>query len=201
MFGAKRVLQLIILLLVIILILFMDFAYKTFSLRAESSQVDAIVVLAGGKGRIEEGVRLYRNHTGRWLLLVGVDPVVRKRDLYKADRSGRDADNVVLENTSQNTLENAIYAKDMILARKVSSIILITSRYHIRRAELLFKSMLPSEIKIIPYPVDGKNLKEGWWRHRGSLRLLAQEFYKYYIYKVLFLFVSSDIHGDPLRVE
>jgi uncharacterized SAM-binding protein YcdF (DUF218 family) len=187
--------------LVGILVLFFDFAYQTFSLRPGKESVDAIVVLAGGKGRVEEGVRLYQNRTGRWLLFVGVDPVVRKGDLYKGYPLRRSSENVVLENVSRNTLENAIYAKDMIAARKITSIALITSRYHMKRAELLFKAILPAGIRISPHPVDSSNLKEEWWSHRGSLRLLVQEFYKYYVYKLLFLFVSGDIHGDPLRLD
>ena len=42
---------------VIITVLFIDFTYKTFSYRQNTQKADAIVVLAGGKGRVDEGVR------------------------------------------------------------------------------------------------------------------------------------------------
>ncbi len=197
----KRVAYGVVFLFAGVLALFADFAYQTFSIRPVNEPMDAIVVLAGGRGRIEEGVRLYRKGGGRWLLLVGVDPVVKKGDLYKYNQSGGGAEHVVLEKVSRNTLENAIYAKEIIVARKITSIVLITSRYHMKRAELLFRSILPDGIRIVPHPVDSGNLKEEWWRHPGSFRLLVREFCKFYVYKLLFLFVSGDIHGDALRLD
>lgn len=199
--GVKWVAGVLLALAVGVALLFIAFACQTFLLRPGQEQVDAIVVLAGGKGRIEEGIRLYQADAGRWLLLVGVDPVVRKSELYRPGGAMRSASRVVLENVSRNTLENAIYAKDIIVARDIRSISLITSRYHMKRAELLFRAILPAGIRVVPHPVDSSNLKAEWWRHAGSLRLLAQEFYKYWIYKMLFLFVSGDIHGDPLRID
>ena len=69
--------------LVVIAALFIDFTYKTFSYRQSTQRADAIVVLTGGKGRVEEGVRLFRASRAEFLFFVGVDPSVRKSDLYR----------------------------------------------------------------------------------------------------------------------
>jgi uncharacterized SAM-binding protein YcdF (DUF218 family) len=174
-------------------ILFVDFAYKTFSLRQRDVQTDAIVVLAGGRGRIEEGIRLYREGKGTLLFLIGVSPSVRKIDLFKERPSERRGDHVFLEKVSRNTLENAIYARELILKHKVGSIKLITSRYHMKRATLLFRTMLPKDIAIFPYPVDSKNLKEEWWSDESSFRLLFSEFYKYCMFRLMFLVASGEM--------
>ncbi|MFZ2949085.1 MAG: YdcF family protein, partial [Desulfuromonadaceae bacterium] len=58
---------------VVITALFIDFTYKTFSYRQNRQKADAIVVLTGGKGRVEEGVRLFRARRAEFLIFVGVD--------------------------------------------------------------------------------------------------------------------------------
>ena len=173
--------------------LFIDFTYTTFSLRQRDVKTDAIVVLTGGRGRVEEGIRLYRDHRARWLYLVGVDPSVRKGDLFTERAGTRDGAEIVLEKSSRNTLENALYTRDLIARHKINSLLLITSRYHMKRAVLIFRSTLPKDIAVYPYPVDSKNLKQAWWSHGGSFRLLFSEFYKYCLFKAFFLFAPNEL--------
>ncbi len=189
----KGSLSLVIVLLLVTAVLFVDFAYKTFSLRQKDLTADAIVVLAGGRGRIEEGSRLYREKRGQWLLLIGVDPSVRKRDLYRERSGERSGEAVILENVSRNTLENALYARNLIVQRNIRSITLITSRYHMKRATLIFRNALPPEIAIYPHPVDSRNLQETWWSHSGSFRLLFSEFYKYCMFRFFFLVAPGEL--------
>jgi uncharacterized SAM-binding protein YcdF (DUF218 family) len=189
----KGVLSILVILLVALAVLFVDFVHKTFSVRSSERTTDAIVVLAGGRGRIEEGNRLYRNQQGSWLFLIGVDPLVRKRDLFRDRNSAGEGDKVILEKVSRNTLENALYARDIIVSKEIGSISLITSRYHMKRATLIFRSLLPREIAIYPHPVDSRNLQEKWWNHGSSFRLLFSEFYKYCLFRFFFLFASGEL--------
>jgi uncharacterized SAM-binding protein YcdF (DUF218 family) len=189
----KGLFSLLVLMLFILSVLFVDFVYKTFSLSQREVQTDAVVVLAGGRGRVEEGVKLYREGKGHLLFLIGVDPLVKKRDLY----TGAGADNVFLEKNSRNTLENAIYARDLIISHKVRTITLITSRYHMKRATLIFRNALPKDIAIYPHPVDSRNLKEDWWIHGGSFKLLFSEFYKYCMFRSFFLLEPGELRPLP----
>lgn len=178
---------------VVVVVLFVDFAYKTFSVRQRDIATDAIVVLAGGRGRVEEGVRLFRDRQGKYLFLIGVDPLVRKRELFR-DRQGEDlSERVFLEKASRNTLENALYGREIIDLKDIRSIRLITSRYHMKRATLIFRNTLPRDIAIYPHPVDSINLKQAWWRDKGSFRLLFSEFYKYCLFRFFFLFASGEL--------
>ncbi|HTP66278.1 MAG TPA: YdcF family protein [Geobacteraceae bacterium] len=183
----KGLLSLLVIILVAMAVLFVDFAYKTFSLHQQDVKTDAIVVLTGGRGRVEEGLRLFRENRARWLFLIGVDPSVQRGDLLKGRHDERDAEGIILEKVSRNTLENAIYSRDLIAGRNIRSISLITSRYHMKRATLIFRNMLPGEIAIFPHPVDSRNLKEEWWNDPGSFRLLFSEFYKYVMFRFFFL--------------
>jgi len=194
----KAFVSLFILTLLVVTALFIDFTYKTFSARPRQVQADAIVVLAGGKGRIEEGVRLFRDRRAQWLFLVGVDPTVRKSDLYRPKNGDPSSDFVVLEKLSRNTLENAMYGRDLIVEHKVSSVLLITSRYHLKRAAILFHNALPPAVAVYPYPVDSQKIKEDWWHHVGTFRLLFTEFYKYCLFRTFFLFSPGEL--QPVKL-
>jgi uncharacterized SAM-binding protein YcdF (DUF218 family) len=191
----KGLFSLALIVLLALAVLFIDFTYKTFSLGLRQVKTDAIVVLAGGRGRVEEGVKLYRGHQSRYLFLIGVDPSVRKSDLFRERPGEKMSAGVFLENESRNTLENALYSRDLLLKKDIGSIMLITSRYHMKRATLIFRNILPKEVAIYPHPVDSKNLKEEWWNHAGSFRLLFTEFYKYCLFRFFFLFDIGELRG------
>ncbi len=181
----------------VVAVLFVDFVYKTFSFRAREVQTDAIVVLTGGRGRVEEGVRLYREQPGSALFLIGVDPSVRKSDLFRERRGERGGDEVYLEKVSRNTLENALYARELLEQHHVRSLRLITSRYHMKRSLLIFRSILPKNVAIYPHPVTSANAKDDWWSHGGSVRLLFSEFYKYCLFRFFFLFSPNELRAIP----
>jgi uncharacterized SAM-binding protein YcdF (DUF218 family) len=189
----KGFISCVLLIFLLVSVLFVDFVYKTFSFRTRDLNPDAVVVLAGGKGRIEEGVRLYREGKGERLFLIGVDPSVKKADLYKEVEGQRSSEQVYLEKVSRNTLENAIFARELILKDNVRSMLLITSRYHMKRSLLIFRNILPKDIAIYPHPVTNKSSTEEWWSHGGSLRLLFSEFYKYCLYRTVFLFSQGEL--------
>lgn len=189
----RGIFSLLVILLIVTAVLFVDFAYKTFSVRQRDISTDAIVVLAGGRGRVEEGIRLFRERKGEYLFLIGVDPMVRKQELFR-DREGETlSERVILEKASRNTLENALYGREILTRKDIRSIRLITSRYHMKRATLMFRNTLPRDIAIYPHPVDTVNLKEAWWRDKGSFRLLFSEFYKYCLFRFFFLFASGEL--------
>jgi len=189
----KGLFSLLVIILIALAVLFVDFAYKTFSLRQQDVKTGAIVVLTGGRGRVEEGVRLYRGEKARWLFLIGVDPSVQKKDLFKGGDGEMKGEGIILEKVSRNTLENAFYSRDLIMKNDIHSIRLITSRYHMKRATLIFRNLLPKDVAIYPHPVDSKNLKEKWWNDSGSFRLLFTEFYKYCLFRFFFLFGSGEL--------
>jgi len=147
---------------------------------------DAIFVLTGGEGRIQEGFRAWSGGAARELYILGagrrvpVSRIVPEGLRIPAEALSR----VHVEGWSENTLENAFSAKSAVGERKYSSIILVTSDYHIPRAFLAFRKVLPpdvalSAIRVRPEGGAGASWRwarrhfiEGWkfWGYRVLLR-------------------------------
>ncbi|MBI5492091.1 MAG: YdcF family protein [Deltaproteobacteria bacterium] len=149
---------------------------------ADTGVTDAIVVLTGGMGRVEEGLSLLRKGKAGLLVLSGVhaDADLDSIFLNHLDRSERPR--IVLEKKSGSTFENAVEVKRFMEERGLKSMVLITSVYHMKRAEYIFRRIMPPDIRIEPYRVSTPNFdEEKWWQGR-SLMLLLIEFLKYYWY-------------------
>jgi len=148
---------------------------------------DAIMVLTGGENRIQEGYRAWRTGQGRELCILGAGSGVNY-DLILPGRptlSPEDLRNVHVESWSENTLENAYSAKELISERKYAKVILVTSGYHVPRAYLTLRTVLPGSVSILVNPVHTE------WRDRAAFarafRLYFVEGLKYWWYR-LFLF-------------
>lgn len=169
--------------------LFYDFVATTQILNAETAppnRTDAIVVLTGGKGRAEEGLRRLRKGASRTLILSGVNEGAGLDSIYRRkDKIGeRERQSIILEKNSRSTYENAVEVNKIVRRQKLKSILLITSVYHMKRAHYTFRKVIPKEVEIIPLAVSSPNYDEEKWWGAKSLGLLAPEFVKYYFYKL-----------------
>jgi uncharacterized SAM-binding protein YcdF (DUF218 family) len=119
---------------------------------AGTPKVDAIVVITGGKGRIEHAATLLAEGKGERLLIAGADPSVRKVDLVRRLNAPRQLLDccVDLGSESVDTRSNAEEAKRWLDRRRYKSLRLVTSDWHMRRAHYEFNRQLESDIKVIP---------------------------------------------------
>jgi uncharacterized SAM-binding protein YcdF (DUF218 family) len=119
---------------------------------ADAERTEAIVVITGGKGRIERGIEVLEAGRARRLLVAGADPAVTKRDLVR--RLGghkRLVDCCVdLGSESVDTRSNAEEASRWLGRRGYRSFRLITSDYHMRRARYDFREVLGDKYKVVP---------------------------------------------------
>ena len=123
---------------------------------ADSPKVDAIVVITGGKGRIEHATDLLGQGQGKRLLIAGADPAVRKVDLvHRLGGKERLFECCIdLGSESVDTRSNAEEAKRWIERRRYKSIRLVTSDWHMRRARYEFNRQLDRETEIVPDAVE-----------------------------------------------
>ncbi|MDO8426109.1 MAG: YdcF family protein [Deltaproteobacteria bacterium] len=173
-------------LLAVIVYLFLDFTAGLKYKNAEPAGADAIVVLTGGVGRVEEGLSLLRKGKAGLLVLSGVHEDADHDSIFLNSLNKAEKLNILLEKRSGSTYENAVEVKRFMEERGFKSMVLITSVYHMKRAEYIFRKIMPPEIRIEPYRVSTPNFDEERWWHGRSLVLLIIEFLKYNWYEVGF---------------
>lgn len=85
----------------------------------------------------------------------------------KALQLGISETDIILENTSQNTVENILGAmlelQRVFWLNRVSKVLLVTTTYHMRRSLAIARYLFPEHIEIIPCPADDKNTKRDNW--------------------------------------
>lgn len=142
---------------------------------------DAIVVLTGGQFRLDAAVDLLKSGKGRRLLISGVNPTARPRDLASATgtetslfRCCVDVDYAALD-TIGNATESAKWVKN----NGFHSIILVTNNYHMPRSLLEMGRALDG-VTLQPYAVVNTPLNDGSWLTKPrALRVLVTEYAKY----------------------
>ncbi len=181
--GLRLVLSLLCALLVATMgASFIRFADKVASISMpDDSRADAIVVLTGGTERVSHAVRLLEENRAERLLISGVHPgttVAQISTMTGSDTALFECC-VDLDRLALNTEGNAIETANWAHKHAFSSLLLVTSAYHLPRAEVELQGALP-DVRLIPYPVQpsGMNLKS-WYRQPATIRLLLREYVKY----------------------
>jgi hypothetical protein len=69
---------------------------------------------------------------------------------------------------------------DEVLSRGYTAILLVTSKYHTRRAAEIYRFLAAGQVAIIVRPARDDDFQtEGWWRDRISTRRLVIEYQKW----------------------
>lgn len=168
---------------------------------------DVIVVLAGGiteQGELPQSVRqrvrtaqkMYRHKIAPLIIMSGrwsanwdlLSPLQTEAALMveQARRLGIPAKDLLVEEHSQNTQENAFYTFKLFLQpRQWKRIVVITSDFHVRRTQQIFRHLLGPQYQV---QVIGTHVEVGIWkqlRWQGKEFLLsgAQWFLQYCIHR------------------
>lgn len=148
-----------------------------------ATHTDAIVVLTGGHGRVEEGVVLLRLGMAGKLFISGVEPGVEVPEVLKRAQVVPAAEDkaIVLGHHAESTAANADETAAWMKSQAYRSLRLVTANYHMRRSLLEFRHALP-DATIIPHPIFPDTVKQvRWWMFPGTIRLMAGEYTKYLI--------------------
>jgi uncharacterized SAM-binding protein YcdF (DUF218 family) len=158
--------------------------------RPGKERADAIMVLAGGENRIRTGLALLREGAGTELHIVGAGRgVTAARVIPGYDAlDGRDRDRIHIESWSENTFENAASVKSIVNERRLRSIVLVTSDYHVPRAARAVRAILPPDVAMTVVPVGGERKEGGRERRTTRFRLYLAESVKYWGFRLLLLF-------------
>lgn len=146
---------------------------------------DAILVFTGGEGRIAAGYRAWKEGKGKELFVLGAGPEAKLASILPEGEqvTQDDLPRIHIEGWSENTLENAVSAKSQVVSRMYRKVILVTSDYHVPRAHLTLRKILPPAVSISVIPVRSAWGRKGAW-HRLP-RIFLVEGWKYWGYRFL----------------
>lgn len=156
------------------------FVHSSLTIAADPSETEAIVVLTGGRSRLEEGLDLLGAGRARKLFISGVNPHVDRSELMRAaGRAGdNDADRIFLGHDAYNTSGNARETAVWMQQQGYRSLRLVTSWYHMQRSLLEFERAMP-EARIVAEPVFPSHegdTRSGWL---DTALLTVSEYNKY----------------------
>lgn len=122
----------------------------TLATPAEGVTTDAIVVLTGGRGRIERGVALLQAKAARRMFVsgvpIGVTPADLARENHAPGRLFRCC--IDLGNAAVDTRSNAQETADWLREHGYKSVRLVTSDWHMARARMELASAVGATVTI-----------------------------------------------------
>lgn len=133
-------------------------------------RTDAVVVLTGGEGRISHALSVLRKGEARKMLVAGVDREVKPREFaaeYRVEQRLMTCC-ITLGYQSVDTRSNALEAARWIADEKVTSVRLVTSDWHMRRAAFDLAQVAPAGTAIVEDAVTS----------RPRFRILFLEYHK-----------------------
>ncbi|MBW2039801.1 MAG: YdcF family protein [Deltaproteobacteria bacterium] len=153
---------------------------------------DTIVRARGGADLYKRGLakRIFISRVER---MEGLEEVKKQgifipenRDLAIIVLEGLGVPLAAIETSKQevtSTREEAKEVRNFIEKRGYKSVLLVTSKYHSRRAHLIFKDTLKEKAKVIsvPSPYDSYN-PEGWWKREKDWKRVILEYQKLLLY-------------------
>lgn len=140
-------------------------------LPAGAQKTDAIVVLTGGPGRIDRALERLEAGDAKRLLISGVAREVKPRELaveYKRPEELFDCC-IALGFEAEDTRSNATEVATWVARRNYKSVRLITTDWHMRRAEYELARAVGDKVTIVPDAVHSE----------PSFATLFREYHKY----------------------
>jgi uncharacterized SAM-binding protein YcdF (DUF218 family) len=144
---------------------------------------DGIVVMTGGASRISDAIELLSNGHGKRLLISGVHRDTSAAEIARINPryQGLVACCVDLDHSAINTVGNATETRRWAHDRGFSSLIVVTSAYHMPRTMAELATQMPG-VALVPFPVVTEKLRnEPWWASAPTARLVLSEYAKFVV--------------------
>lgn len=124
-----------------------------------ATKTDAIIVLTGGNNRIHEGLKLFAEKKSKNLFISGVHKDVMMGEITRQWQGSPALPPccITLGYQATSTTENALETREWIEKNNIKTIRLVTGNYHMTRALLEVRHMLPG-IKVYMNPVPQNDL-------------------------------------------
>lgn len=156
--------------------------------------VDAIVAISGGDtaARTNEAVGLYKNGWSDTLIFSGAaldktGPSNAAAMREQAIKAGVPESAITVEEYGATTRENAANTQRIFQANDIKSVILVTSAYHQRRANLEFTERVQGSVSVLNHPVaKDDQWSPSWWLTGEGWYLAFSE-----LIKIIFFYLGG----------
>lgn len=147
-------------------------------LQDQGASADCIIVLGSikaAKYRVPAAADAFFSGRSEKIMLCGGkirdfsgESMTEAENMYqKALELGVPEANIIIENHSQNTIENILCSllelQRSLWLNKVNSVLLVTTTYHMRRSLQIAKYLFPAHISVYPCPADDRTTKRDNW--------------------------------------
>ena len=177
----RLIFDLVMLAVVMLIIGFFIFTGSIERSQLEPRTADGIAVLTGGAARIDEAMKLLTQQKAKRLLITGVNRTTSTEELKQLASQGDQLFSccVDIDKEARNTIDNATETSQWVARNHYTSVIVVTSNYHMPRALAELARVMPG-VTLIPYSVVDNNVHlDRWWTFPGTTRLLISEYLKY----------------------
>ncbi|MCG9969031.1 YdcF family protein [Pelotomaculum terephthalicicum JT] len=174
----------------LLLIVFIVLAYPPWPLMAKllvvderPEAVDVLIALSGDSERELYAAELYRLGLAPKIIMSGHRPGTQKMAIRAVNKGVKEQD-IITEDKSENTYENAVYSKEVVLRQNFKSAIIITSPYHMRRTKLVFERIFRNTgVRLIYCPTrdSGFNV-DGQCESETDRQIVRREYIKLIYY-------------------
>lgn len=145
----------------------------------DGEKADCIIVLGSRKAminRVPKAVELYKAGRAQKIMLCGgITSTTPGRTVSEADHMSLKAidmgvpeEDIIVENTSVNTIENILCSmlelQRAFMLNKVTGVLVVTAPFHMRRSLAIAQYFYPKHIKVLPCPVDDCDFKRDCWQ-------------------------------------
>ncbi len=134
------------------------------------AKVDAIIAISGGDttARAQEAIRLFKAGWSTKLIFSGAaadknGPSNAKVMEELAIKEGVSSSAITIDEYSNTTAENATNTATLVHDMQLTRVMLVTSVYHQRRANIEFSKRLGSGVQIVNHPTTNDNQWSTWW--------------------------------------
>jgi uncharacterized SAM-binding protein YcdF (DUF218 family) len=126
-------------------------------------------------------MKLLTQQKAKRLLITGVNRTTSTEELKQLASQGDQLFSccVDIDKEARNTIDNATETSQWVARNHYTSVIVVTSNYHMPRALAELARVMPG-VTLIPYSVVDNNVHlDRWWTFPGTTRLLISEYLKY----------------------
>ncbi|UOF88973.1 YdcF family protein [Fodinisporobacter ferrooxydans] len=166
--------------IMIVIALVARFAGTFLYLNQQPIRSDAIIVLSGGAERVAKGVRLYREGYSRYIILSNAFDTKPVKPIDQIKQYNIPKKSVILETKAQSTYENALFTEKLVKEHHFTSVIVVSSNYHMRRVAFNFGKVYSGTGIRLTYCAsnDPRFHPHRWWANSFSLITTLDEYIK-----------------------